>query len=234
MKDGKCSRAKIPVIFHNPNDRALPQYDPNALYSGGAFLLDPAGASPHRRTVQLIGLGSNDTLTIAILYLRPKSRGSIKLQSKDPLQIVLANEGFLNNPDDMEAVKNIYRVYIKDIARELARIDPSYQLLSPDLETIEDDEKLERFIKEDFDHNHHQQSSLRMAPLRKGGVVDRLGRVYGVKDLIVADASIVPFTVDGNTSATAYLIGYTIARHLQKTPLRSKIKPFHMRDWEEE
>lgn len=53
-----------------------------------------------------------------------------------------------------------------------------------------------------------------MAPLKKGGVVDSRGHVHGVKDLIVADASVVPFCVDGNTSAPAYLIGYTIARQL--------------------
>ncbi|MNP71665.1 Oxygen-dependent choline dehydrogenase [compost metagenome] len=54
-----------------------------------------------------------------------------------------------------------------------------------------------------------------MAPLHRGGVVDRKGNVHGVKDLIVADASIIPFTVDGNVSAPAFLIGYTIARQLQ-------------------
>ena len=53
-----------------------------------------------------------------------------------------------------------------------------------------------------------------MAPLNQGGVVDRFGNVHGVENLIVADASIIPFTVDGNTSASAYLIGYTIAKHL--------------------
>lgn len=55
-----------------------------------------------------------------------------------------------------------------------------------------------------------------MAPLSKGGVVDRRGHVHGVKDLVVADDSIIPITVDGNTSAPAYLIGLTIARQLRK------------------
>lgn len=247
-------KAKIPVIFHNPNvgkalrnhtlnfasftinrkDRALPDNDPNALYTGGAFLPDPLGADPHRRAVQLIGIGSDDRLNLAIIYLRPKSRGSIKIQNKDPLQIVLADEGFLSNPEDMEAVKNIYRIYIKEIATELNRIDSAYQLLSPDQATIDDDEKLEAFIKDNFDHNHHQQGSLRMAPLSKGGVVDRLGRVHGVKGLIVADASIIPYTVDGNTSAAAYLIGYTIARNICRSSARRKIQRFLHDEYEEE
>lgn len=228
-------RAGIPVVFDNPNvgkklrnhtlnfasfttnpsDHALPPNDPNALYTGGAFLPDPSGKNPNRRAVQLIGMSADGLLNLAIIFLRPKSRGSIKIQNNDPLKIVLADEGFLSNPDDMESVKNIYRIYIKDIAAQLEAIDPSYRLVSPTLDVLDDDARLEAFIKQNFDHNHHQQGSLRMAPLSRGGVVDRRGAVHGVKDLIVADASIIPFTVDGNTSAAAYLIGYTIARKMR-------------------
>ncbi|QKI82556.1 GMC family oxidoreductase [Kroppenstedtia eburnea] len=205
------------VFTANPKDTPIPPHDPDALFTGGAFLPDPTpGADPTRRGVQLIGIGSDDSLTITILYLRPKSRGSIKIQSDDPLQIVLADEAFLEDPADLEAVKNIYKIYIKNIAARLAAVDPAYQISSPTLDVIDNDVELEQFIKEDFAHNHHQQGALRMAPLQKGGVVDRQGRVHGVKDLIVADDSIVPFTVDGNTSAPAFLIGFTIAQQLLK------------------
>ncbi|WP_248924573.1 GMC family oxidoreductase [Paenibacillus hamazuiensis] len=235
-------KAGIPVVFNNPNvgkrirnhslnfavftanpdDRALPANDPNALYTGGAFLPDPTGAEPGRRAVQLVGIGSEGMLTLAILYLRPKSRGSIRIQNNDPLKIVLADEGFLSDPADMEAIKNIFKIYVKNIAAELEVIDPSYKLVSPGIDVIDNDSKLEQYIKENFDHNHHQQSFLRMAPLQKGGVVDRRGNVHGVKNLIVADASVIPFTVDGNTSAPAFLIGYTIARRLQLQNKRRK------------
>ncbi|WP_186438279.1 GMC family oxidoreductase [Cohnella terricola] len=199
----------------NPSDHALPSNDPNALYTGGAFLPDPIGKNPSRRAVQLIGMAGDGMLNIAILFLRPKSHGSIQIQNRDPLKIVLADEGFLANPDDLESVKNVYKIYIKEIAAQLEAIDPSYRLVSPTLDEIDDDSRLEEFIKQNFDHNHHQQGSLRMAPLKRGGVVDRRGRVHGVRDLIVADASIIPFTVDGNTSAAAFLIGYTIARQIK-------------------
>jgi choline dehydrogenase len=216
------------VFQSNPSDRPLPSNDPNALYTGGAFLPDPLEINRERRAVQILGIGSeDDTLTLGLIYLRPKSRGSIKIQNKDPLKIVLADEGFLDNPDDLEAVKNIYKIYVKNIAAELLSIDPTYRLISPTAETIDNNAKLEQFIKENFEHNHHQQSSLRMAPLKNGGVVDRRGNVHGVKDLIVADASIIPFTVDGNTSAAAYLIGYTIAKQvilIDKRKQRRKIR----------
>jgi choline dehydrogenase len=229
-------QAGIPVVFNNSNvgkklrnhtlnfasfttnpaDEALPSNDSNALYTGGAFLPDPTGINPNQRAVQLVGIAADGILTLAIIFLRPKSRGSIAIQNNDPLKIVLADEGFLANQDDMDSVKNIYKIYIKEIAVQLEAIDPSYRLVSPTLNVINDDSQLEAFIKQNFDHNHHQQGSLRMAPLNRGGVVDRRGSVHGVRDLIVADASIIPFTVDGNTSAAAFLIGYTIARQIKR------------------
>lgn len=229
-------RAGIPVIFNNPNvgkslrnhtlnfavfaanpkDRARPSNDPSALYTGGAFLPDPSGKNPRRRAVQLFGIGSGKgRLTLGIIYLRPKSRGTIRIQNKDPLKIVRADEALLKNRNDLEAVKKIFKVYVRNIAARLKAIDPSYRLISPSLDTINNDAKLETFIKENFGHNHHQQSFLRMAPLSRGGVVDSRGNVHGVMNLIVADASIIPSTVDGNTSAPAYLIGYTIARQIK-------------------
>lgn len=209
----------------NPKDNPLPEDDPNALFTGGAFLPDPTpGSNKTRRAVQLIGIGSKGKLTIAILFLKPKSRGSIKIQSNDPLKIVLADEGYLLNPADLEAVKNCYKVYIKKIAAQLTAIDRSYRLISPTLDIINNNHKLEEFIKNNFDHNHHEQGALRMAPLSKGGVVDSYGQVHGVKDLIVADDSIIPFTVDGNTSAPAYLIGNTIAQQLVKQNARDNKK----------
>jgi choline dehydrogenase len=230
-------QAGIPIVFDNPNvgkyltnhtlntatftmnPKDIPelQNDPFSLYTGGAFLPHPlSGRSDRSRAVQLIGIPAEGNLIIAIIFLKPKSQGTIELQNNDPLKIVLADEAFLENEYDLNSIKEIYRTYIKNIAEKLSNIDPTYQLVNPTLETMNDDEQLENFIKENFGHNHHQQSSLRMAPLNKGGVVDRFGSVHGVDNLIVADAQIIPFTVDGNTSAAAFLIGYTIAKQLMQ------------------
>lgn len=229
-------KAGIPVIHHNPNvgrnmtthpvttatfttnpnDKALPADDPFALYTGGAFLPDPSPeANPNRRGVQLIGqITPEGKLNVVIILLEPQSRGTVKIQNSDPLKIVLANPGFLQNQADLESLKNIYKVYIKQIAMELSKIDSKYQLASPTLETINDDSKLEAFIKENIGPTHHIQGTLRMGPNESEGVVNAAGEVYGVKNLIVADDSIAPFVSDGNTSAPAFFIGANIADEL--------------------
>lgn len=208
--------ANMVTFSVNPKDKFRPANDPNALYVSGAFLPDPAkAADPNRRFVQIFGLPKDDgNLNLGFYLTEPKSKGSVRVQNKDPLKILLASEGFLKNPDDLKAIKRVFKVYIKDMAKHLNKIDSHYKLISPSMETIEDDKKLENFIKENLVATHHIQGTLRMARSKKDGVVNARGEVFGVKDLIVADDSIAPFVSDGNTSAPAYFIGANIAEIL--------------------
>ena len=234
----ELQKAGIPVVQHNPNvgqnltthpaftatfttnpeDEPLPSDNLNALYTSGAFLPDPTpGSDMGRRGVQLIGQkGPDKTLNLISFLLEPKGRGSITIQNNDPLKIVLADEGFLNTPEDLETVKNIYRIYVKDIAETLAKVDSKYKLVTPTIETIDDDEKLQAYLEGNASATHHIQGTNRMASNAANGVVDAAGHVYGVKNLIVADDSIAPFASDGNTSAPAFFIGANIADQLMR------------------
>lgn len=227
-------KAGVPVIFDNQNvgknmanhtinfasftvnndDISELSLEPDSIYLGGAFLPEPFNINENRRSVQLIGSYSNGLFRIIILNLNPQSRGTVKIQNNDPLKIALADEGALQNPKDIQVIKGILKNYIKNIALKLNSIDPAYELVSPTLEVIDDDKLLEDYIEKGLAISYHQESTLRMGPYNGGGVVDNIGRVYGVHNLIVADNSIVPFTVDGNTASSAFLIGYTIAKQL--------------------
>ncbi len=104
--------------------------------------------------------------------------------------------------------------YIKNIAIKLSEIDPQYQLLSPTMNIIKNPIQLEAFIRQNLSLTFHEESTLRMSNSEADGVTNFKGEVFGVENLIVADNSIIPFTADGNTSAPAYLIGFTIANRL--------------------
>jgi choline dehydrogenase len=206
----------IAVTFStNPADAPVPPNDPNAHLIAGAFLPDPApGSDPTLRAIQLEPFFSNNTLIVGVSPIQPKSRGTVKIQSSDPLKIELGDEEFLDDPADLQLLMNTFKIYIKNIAIKLSAIDPKYQLLSPTMDIINDDAKLEAFIRQNLSLAFHEESTLRMARSEADGVTNFKGEVFGVKNLVVADNSIIPFTADGNTSAPAYLIGFTIAHQL--------------------
>ncbi|MDP4132923.1 MAG: GMC family oxidoreductase [Bacillota bacterium] len=206
----------IPVVFStNPNDPATPPNDPNAHLIAGAFLPDPAtGSNPTLRAVQLEPFFSNNTLIVGVSPIQPKSRGTVEIQSSDPLKIELGDEEFLDNPDDLRLLMDTFTIYIKNIATALSNIDPQYQLLSPTMDIINNPVRLEAFIRQNLGLAFHEESTLRMARSEADGVTNFRGEVFGVENLVVADNSIIPFTADGNTSAPAYLIGFTIAHQL--------------------
>ena len=54
---------------------------------------------------------------------------------------------------------------------------------------------------------HHFTSHCKMAPLAAGGVVDGDTRMYGTKNVFVADESICPVILEINTAASAMMIG---------------------------
>lgn len=236
---------KIPVVVHNPNvgqhyadhpavvatfninpnDHVSPTDDPNSLYAGGAFLPDPTpGSDPNRRGIQLFAqaqplTGDRETkhmMTVGAIMLQPKSRGNAVIQNKDPLKITLGNQGYLTDSVDLATFMYTYKVYIKGIAERLAAIDPSYQLVSPSLDIINDDAKLAQFIRDNMGHGFHPQSMNRMDTNPAHGVVNAKGHVHGTENLVIADDTIIPFTVDGNTSAPAFMIGAAIAEEILK------------------
>lgn len=221
----------IPVIFDNPNVGQQLADQPhvviaftsnpndsvagsNKVFSQISWLPAPGG-DPIKREVRFATIDVVPGITLGLLDLcQPKSRGTISINSTDPLDPPLIDLGILSNSDDLTLFVSAFQTYIKNINIQLQAIDPKYRLIFPDPAIIDDVIALTDFIKEEVGSNMHFQSHCRMAPLAQGGVVDSKGRVYGVKNLYVADNSIVPQCMDGSPMASAYLIAANIARLL--------------------
>lgn len=71
----------------------------------------------------------------------------------------------------------------------------------------EDDAAIEKFIRTSVGTTWHPLGTCKMAPAGQMGVVDENLSVHGVKGLKVADLSIAPKNVAGNTMSTALMIG---------------------------
>lgn len=206
----------ITLFSTDPDDTPVPPLDPNSLFTQIAYLPDPTGD----QTVRAFRIASLNPVpglaTVLFDLCPPKSRGSIVISSADPLVPPTINTGILTNNDDLNLYVRGFQIYINNINTQINLLNSDYKLIYPDPSILMPGNEaiLIEFIKDNINSTLHYQSHCRMAPLDQGGVVDSTGHVYGVKNLIVADDSIVPQDMDGSPMASAYLMAANVARLL--------------------
>ena len=144
-----------------------------------------------------------DGMGILAILLRPESRGWVGIRSSDPMAPPVIQPNFLSEPEDMRrlsfAVRRAHEVLGRD---ELKAFTPDGIHLPADLE----DEALHRHILRSLETLYHPVGTCRMGSDGASVVDDRL-RVHGVSGLRVADASVMPTIVSGNTNAASIMIG---------------------------
>jgi choline dehydrogenase len=109
---------------------------------------------------------------------------------------------YLSAPEDIEKLRRGIRFIFKVVKQEplTNHVDLNYkhELLDSDRDKASDAE-LEDIIRTRVETLYHPSGTCRMAPESDNGVVDSHLRVYGIKGLRVADASIFPEIVSGHT-----------------------------------
>ena len=138
-----------------------------------------------------------------VCLLRPKSRGSVTLASKDPLAAPLIDPGFLTERDDAERLIRGFKL-MRSILLQPALAKFRGQEL-PALAAARTDLEIERYIRDHADTTYHPAGSCRMGP-GPLDVVDARLQVHGLQGLRVVDASIMPSLVGGNTNAPVIMI----------------------------
>jgi len=210
---GLADQDRLNIFFSaNPSDFPVAPGDENNFINQIAWLPDPTG-DQSIRFFHFATLSPAPGLAFSLLALSPAySRGSITINSANPLDPPVINLGLLSDSRDLQLLQRVLMVTLKNINNALQIIDPSYGLIYPDPSILNDENAVTAFIKENVGSNECFQSHCRMAPLNQGGVVRNTGEVHGVNKLWVADDSIVPAGIDGTTMASAYLIGANIAK----------------------
>jgi len=204
----------------NPNNGPIGlASDPAGLYGGGAILPSwnaqgpiPSSELSKPRKYQILWLpNTENTFRAYIMQLLPQSEGFTLIQSKDPLQVPLHQENMFLNPNDLDDfAKFIYYGLQKTLTPVMQANDPSVtmELTFPNLDKVK--EHILAYCGTAF----HYSGTNRMASSSATGVVDAQGRVFGVQRLRVADSSILPSSVDGNTAAPAVMVGFRIAEFI--------------------
>ncbi|UWP89907.1 GMC family oxidoreductase [Aliiroseovarius crassostreae] len=138
-----------------------------------------------------------------VCLLRPKSRGRVGLRSADPMAPPLIDPNFLHHPDDIKAMVRGVR-----IARQILSAPEMAKYRHRELFGVEDglsDAEWEEHIRARADTIYHPVGTCRMGE-DAGAVVDSQLRVHGLEALRVADASVMPLLVSGNTNAPTIMI----------------------------
>jgi choline dehydrogenase len=143
-------------------------------------------------------------LAVRTGYLRPKSRGWVKLRSSDPVAPPRILFNLLAEPEDLaamlRAIKLSRDIYGRSPLKEMIR---SEVLPGPGTST---DAELIEHIRRHGGHRSHPVGTCRMG-LDAEAVVDPELRVRGLEGLRVADASVMPQIVSGNTNLPCMMIG---------------------------
>ncbi|WP_337159365.1 GMC family oxidoreductase [Pseudomonas putida] len=154
--------------------------------------------------------------TASVCNLRPASRGRIDIRSADMLAAPSIDPNYLSDPQDLNVAADAIRITRRIVqAPALAAFDPREYLPGPALQT---EAQLHEAAGKIGTTIFHPVGTCRMGcgPL---DVVDNQLRVQGVPGLRVADASIMPQIVSGNTCSPTLMIAEKAAQLILKGAL---------------
>jgi choline dehydrogenase len=137
--------------------------------------------------------------SIASVCLQPRSRGSIRLRSTDPLEAPAIDPGFLSDPEDLRVLVEGTR-----LTRRLAGASTLGRWFEGERapgEEVQDDEEIADWIRANAHTIYHPVATCAM-----GRAVDPELRVQGIQGLRVADASVIPHLVRGHTHAATTMV----------------------------
>jgi choline dehydrogenase-like flavoprotein len=139
-----------------------------------------------------------------VCVLRPKSRGSVWLQSADPLAPPAIDPNFLGEDSDLETMVAGFKM-----TKRLLDAPALKALQTSDVVTegVESDDDIRKVLRQNVDTVYHPVGTCKMGVNDSSAVVDPKLRVHGLEGLRIVDASIMPTLIGGNTNAPAIMIG---------------------------
>lgn len=160
----------------------------------------------------------NVVTTFGIL-LRPRSKGSITLRSKDPKDKIVVDPNYLSQKVEQDIMVDIFKK-----CRAIFKTKPFSEIVKeeiyPGVKEVPldaSDDKIKDFIARKCQTMYHPCSTCKMGKKDdKGAVVDTRMNVMGVNNLRVIDASVFPVLISAHTHATAVMVGEKGAEFIKK------------------
>jgi len=156
-------------------------------------------------------------ISFSVCALRPRSRGRLRLRDADPRVPIHLAANVLSDPEDMATTLRGLRLGLRILeAPPLAELLRERFIPPPGRDS---DDDLRAHVAERAKTVFHPAGTCRMGPADDPrAVLDPELRVRGVSGLRVADASVMPNLVSGNTNAPTIMIAERAARFIRAAP----------------
>ncbi|MGF6674312.1 GMC family oxidoreductase [Paraburkholderia tuberum] len=198
----------------------------SSLFETGGFWYADGIAATHARSPDIqfhLGLGSgieagmaklrHGGVTLNTAYLRPRSRGSVRLASADPATAPLIDPNYWSEPEDRHAALKGLR-----LARELMNQPALKRFVQTEVlpgPRVNTDDELFDYACANAKTDHHPVGTCRMGrPEDEHSVVTPDLRVIGIDGLRVVDASVMPLIPSCNTNAPTIMVAEKAADHI--------------------
>ena len=158
--------------------------------------------------------------------MHSKSRGWVRLKSRDPHDKPRILFNYMSHPDDWVEFRAAVR-----LTRELFA-QPAFDRyrareIAPGA-GAQSDEQIDEFIRQKVESAYHPSCSCKMgAADDRTAVVDPEARVYGLEGLRVVDSSIMPSITNGNLNAPTIMLAEKLSDHIRGRLLPPSDAPYY-------
>lgn len=157
-----------------------------------------------------------DGFTVHVCQLRPESRGTVTLASRNPFDAPLIDPRYLAEEVDRRTMRDSVRI-VRDICGQEALNLYRGDELRPGAQ-VRTDAEIDAWIRQNAETIYHPVGTCRMGVDDKAPVDEEL-RVRGVDGLRVIDASVIPTLIGGNTNAPTIMIAEKLSDMIRGKPL---------------
>jgi choline dehydrogenase len=220
-KDTYDTANKLVSLYKYWKDKKGPGTSPIAE-SGGFLSTRPGLSAPdiqlHFLPVMVVDHGrtkmKQNGYSLHVCTLRPESKGTIRLASKDPTQHPLIDANYLAESRDLETLIAGVKMGREIFAQ--SGLDPYRAVEFQPGAAVKTDAEIEQWIRAKCETIYHPVGTCKMGPDSDAmAVVDNQCRVRGIEGLRVVDASVMPTLVGGNTNAPTIMIAEHVAAWMQ-------------------
>lgn len=164
--------------------------------------------------------------------MRPTSRGYVRTISNDPRKSPEIRFNYMQTENDREEIRDSIRLTREIFAQQA--FDPyRAEELAPGPEA-QSDADIDEFVRAKSESAYHPSCTCKMGT-DEMAVVDSQGRVHGVENLRIVDASIMPSIASGNLNAPVIMMAEKLADKIRgREPLDPSDAPIHIvESWRE-